>query len=64
MQIFLCNVKYCDFCIWSKNKMLILRVFPCDQFWAENAEKANHFARLVLLPEILRNVYTKTRRTN
>lgn len=62
MQIFLADVQFCDFCIWSPKEMLVLRIFANNEFWVANSQKAKTFATSVLLPEILRNIYSNTRR--
>ncbi|SMN01988.1 hypothetical protein SPONN_289 [uncultured Candidatus Thioglobus sp.] len=62
-QIFICKVKYCDFCICtfpgSGPSMHIERIHPDTELWQKCVEKSSHFFKLCILPEIIGKWYTR-----
>lgn len=51
MQIFICDVQFCDFVIWSPKGCGIQRIFRDDDFWDKLRPKLIDFHHNVLLPE-------------
>lgn len=63
MQIFVCDVTYCDFCVCTfgrdkEESTHIERVYKDDPFWNKCVTKAESFFKMCLLPELLANWYT------
>ena len=62
-QIFLCNVSYCDFVLYSPHEATFMeRILPDDAFWVTNVEKAEQFFNRCVLPEILGKKFTKKKK--
>lgn len=59
MQIFVTNVSYCDFVIWSPNLFFKQRVLPDFEFWEKYSETAKKFHSEVIMPELLGKYFTK-----
>lgn len=57
MQMFVCQVKYADYVVWTTKEIFIERIFLDDDFCARMLLKSTHFFKRVLLPE-LRYKYT------
>ncbi|CAN7988021.1 unnamed protein product, partial [Ixodes pacificus] len=57
MQMFVCQVKYSDYVVWTTTKIFIERIFLDNDFCARMFLKSTHFFKRVLLPE-LRYRYT------
>lgn len=53
MQMALCGYNYCDFIIWTRNDIEILRIPFNDEFWYVKSSIAKQFCEKVLLPELL-----------
>lgn len=53
MEIFLCDVQYCDFIVWSPTFSIIIHILIDPEFWAEQYLKTVLFYKKVLLPELL-----------
>ena len=43
LQMEVCQVKYCDFIVWSPNEMIVLRILPNKHFIDSAIEKATRF---------------------
>lgn len=62
-QIFLCNVSYCDFVLYSPHEATFMeRILPDDAFWVTNVEKAEQFFSRCVLPEMLGKKFTKKKK--
>nr|CAH7723788.1 unnamed protein product [Callosobruchus chinensis] len=59
MQIFVTNLKYCDFVIWSPHIFFKKRILPDLQFWEENKNIALKFHKEIVMPELLGRYFTK-----
>lgn len=62
-QMFICSVKYCDFCICTfpdtGPSIRIERVHPDKDFWKNCTEKSTLFFKVCVLPELVGKWYTK-----
>ena len=68
-QLFVCNVDYADFCVrtfdkdlqgmHSNNGIHIERIERNVNFWTSCIDKAHHFFKTSLLPELMGNWYTR-----
>ena len=62
-QIFICKVEYCDFCVCTFPEtgpsLYTERIYPDSDFWHTCIDKATHFFRICILPEILGKWYTR-----
>ena len=68
-QLFACNVDYADFCVctfekdlqstYSDNGIHIERIERNLNFWTNCIDKAHHFFRTSLLPELMGNWYSR-----
>lgn len=59
MQIFLSELRYCDFVIWSPKIFFKERILPDLDFWNKHCEIALNFHREVIMPELLGKYFTK-----
>ena len=65
-QIFVCDVQYCDFCVFTFSDMdnestfHIERIQRDDSFWDECVLKSEDFFVTCLLPEVLGHWYTRS----
>ena len=61
-QMFVCGVRYCDFCVCMFPEQESLPRVECiernEEFWGNCLLKAKNFFDLCLLPELLGNWYT------
>ena len=57
--MYVTNLKYCDFVIWSKASLYIERIFYNEEFCTQKVAKALEFHKNVIIPEILGRLYTK-----
>ena len=64
-QIFVTDVKYCDFCVCTFNGddtgIHIECIFRDEKFWNDCVDKAQIFFRTCILPELLGKWYTRPR---
>ena len=58
-QLFICEVEFCDFVLWSEQDVYIERIIPDNKFWEEVVAKATKFFYIGILPEIMGKWYTK-----
>ena len=75
-QLFVCNVDYADFCVctfatdaqdkYSDTGIHIERINKNSEFWTGCIDKAHHFFKTCVLPELLGSWYTRpaVKRTN
>lgn len=59
MQMFVANLQYCDFVIWSPKIFFKERILPDFQFWEQNCEIAIKFHEEVIVPELLGRYFTR-----
>ncbi|XP_078658592.1 uncharacterized protein LOC144903975 [Branchiostoma floridae x Branchiostoma belcheri] len=59
-QIFICDVEYCDFVIWTNKGVYIERILPNEAFWNNIILKSKEFFDKAILPEIVGKWYSKT----
>lgn len=59
MQIFVCNLQYCDFVIWSPRFLFKERIYPDFEFWAKYSQTALKFHSEVIVPELLGRYFTR-----
>lgn len=59
-QIFVADVEYCDFVLWTLKDCVVLRVAPDPLLWNALLEKAQQFFELVSLPELVTGYFTST----
>lgn len=59
MQIFVSNLLYCDFVIWSPNIFLKQRIYPDWEFWQQNSKIALQYHAEVIMPELLGKFFTR-----
>lgn len=59
MQLFVANVQYCDFVIWSPKVFFRERIFPDFDFWNKNSEIAIKFHSDIVMPELLGQYFTR-----
>lgn len=58
-QIFIVDVDYCDFIVWTERDTHIERINPDVEFWELALMKAKKFFSLCILPELLGKWYTR-----
>jgi len=58
-QIHLCEVAYCDFVVWTREAMLVLRILPDSTLWENVCCKSKTFFQKVLRLELCGNYFTK-----
>lgn len=51
--MFVCDVKYCDFVLWSKKEFIVQRILRNEEFLKEALPKAQDFFISSVLPELL-----------
>ncbi|PFX34305.1 hypothetical protein AWC38_SpisGene888 [Stylophora pistillata] len=52
-QLYICDVDYCDFVVWTPKDIHIERIVPNDEFWADITFKATLFFVNGVLPELM-----------
>lgn len=58
MQIFVANLQYCDFVIWSPKIFFRERILPDFEFWDKNSGIAVKFHAEIIMPELLGRYFT------
>ena len=58
-QVFVCNVDYCDFVIWTEEGLLHDRMEPDHALWDEICERATGFFKRAVLPELVGKYFSK-----
>lgn len=53
LHMFVCDVKYCDFVLWSKKVFIVQRILRNEEFLQEALPKAQDFFISSVLPELL-----------
>ena len=53
VQLFCTGLSYCDFVVYTKNKLYIERITPDTLFMKEIMIKVQHFFETAVLPELL-----------
>jgi hypothetical protein len=56
-QLFICEVEFCDFILWTELDIHIEHILP--DFWEEVVIQATKFFYIGILPEIMGKWYTK-----
>ena len=59
-QIFICDVDYCDFVLWTTKDIYVERVLPDKIFWNNVLTKALAFFTNGILPELMGKFYTRS----
>ena len=60
LQMKLCHVLYCDFVIWRRDELMVLRIHLDEDFITETIKKATVFYKYGVLAELVGKWYTKT----
>lgn len=58
-QIFVSQLRYCDFVIWSPNVFFKERILPDFEFWKKYCEIGEKFHSEVIMPELLGKFFTR-----
>lgn len=58
-QLFVCNMDYCDFIVWTPHGMFIEKIMPDAEFWSNAVAKATEFFYKGILPEIVGKWYSR-----
>ena len=58
-QIFICEVEFCDFILWTEQDIHIERILPDNVFWKNAVAKATKFFFIGILPEIMGKWYSR-----
>ena len=58
-QIFVCNVDYSDFVVWTKEGIHQERVAPDNDLWEEICERSTGFFKRAVLPEIVGKYFSR-----
>lgn len=58
-QLFVCDVDYCDFIVWTKKDVYIERIMPDAEFWEDCVRKASSFFIKGVLPEVMGKYFTR-----
>ncbi|KAJ8914046.1 hypothetical protein NQ315_017565 [Exocentrus adspersus] len=58
-QIFVSELLYCDFVIWSPNIFFKERILPNFEFWEKNYKIAERFHKFIIMPELLGRYFTQ-----
>ncbi|KAI4463425.1 exonuclease phage-type/recb c-terminal domain-containing protein [Holotrichia oblita] len=58
-QIFVSELQYCDFVIWTPNIFFKERILPNFEFWEENYKIAVKFHKFIIMPELLGRYFTQ-----
>lgn len=53
LHMFVCDVSYCDFVVWTKEQFIVQRILRNEEFLQEALAKAQDFYISSVLPEIL-----------
>lgn len=59
MQLFVSQLLYCDFVIWSPKILFIERILPDQDFFREQGRIALKFHSEIIMPELLGRYFTK-----
>ena len=59
-QIFICDVEYCDFIVWTERDIHIERILPDIAFWEEALMKSTKLFNVAVLPELLGRWLSRT----
>lgn len=62
MEIFTCDVQYCDFIVSSPELSIIIRILKDSDLWNIEYRKTVLFHKKILLPELLGNFYSNRKR--
>lgn len=52
MQMVACDVKYCDFVVWTLKDFIVLRIYKDTQFCTSMVGRCGLYFKMVLLPEL------------
>ena len=52
---------YCNFVVWTPNELHIQRILPSTEFIQSQTDKAEHFFKVAVMPELLGNWFTRER---
>lgn len=63
-QIFIIDVDYCDFVVWTEKDVHIERIYPDSVFWEEALAKSSKFFCVGILPEIIGKWYSRPVKVN
>ncbi|PFX13728.1 Inhibitor of growth protein 1 [Stylophora pistillata] len=58
-QIFIADVEYCDFVVWTDKEVTIERMYPDVVFWKQTVTKASTFFSVRVLPELVGKWFTR-----
>ena len=58
-QLFCSNASYCDFVLWTNEDIHIERIYPDEEFWLVNVDRAKLFFDTSILVELLGKFYTR-----
>ena len=58
-QMFICEVEYCDFVVWTDKDIHIERIVPDSEFWEEALLKATKLFKVAVLPELVGRWFTR-----
>lgn len=59
LQMYVSKLHYCDFVIWCKGFLFIKRIFIDHDFCEDIVQRAVHFHKMVIMPELLGRCYTQ-----
>ncbi len=54
--------KYADLVVWTKEDVLIERIYPDDEFWVDKVSRVKLFFENSILPELLSKFFFTTKR--
>ncbi len=54
--------KYADLVVWTKEDVLIERIYPDDEFWVDKVSRVKLFFENSILPELLIMFFFTTKR--
>lgn len=63
-QMFISNTQYCDFVVWTQKDLFVERISRDEDFWADACNKAEHFFKVVALPELLCGYFTQNQKAS
>ena len=58
-QIFICDVDYCDFVVWTQKYIHVERILPDYLFWENTLAKATKLFKVAILPELVGRWFTR-----
>ena len=58
-QLFVCDVEYCDFVVWTQRDIHIERIVPDIVFWEEALLKSTKLFNVAVLPELVGRWFTR-----